>query len=215
MSVASDNSVLLVRPWVRLFARKIDLLLFGFLYDVPVSMINQSLSNKYVITCFLVTFLWVPVEALFLTFWGTTPGKWLLQTHLSDLTGRFSFIKELRRSLDVWIWGMGVGFVWATWVGLLYGYLDLQNRGTTRWDRAEETCVTHRRIGLERVVGTIVLVFCFAVLTTYVQDIFTGEGFSKPWIKLIGMCMWLTLGWITLKYLVFEKPQAEEIKTIQ
>jgi uncharacterized RDD family membrane protein YckC len=89
VSVGSDNSVPPpVRPWVRLSARKIDLLLFAFLYEIPVSMMSPSISNKYVLTCLLATFLWVPAEALFLTLWGTTPGKWLLQTHLADPTGR-------------------------------------------------------------------------------------------------------------------------------
>lgn len=205
----------LIRPWVRFCARKIDLICFGSVYGIPLAMVGPPISGKYVLACFIITFLWVPVEALLFCSWGTTPGKWLLRTQLSDATGtQLSFSKAIRRSLDVWIWGMGIGFIWATWVGLLFGYLDLKDRGSTRWDRAEGIHVSHGRIGVKRAAGTMIIVLCFVMITFEVQDLLTKWDTSKPLAALIFICVCLTFGWAALKFLVLEKPRHVETGAI-
>jgi hypothetical protein len=197
----------LIRPWVRFYARKIDLICFGSVYAIPLAMVGPPISEKYVLACFIITFLWVPIEALLLWSWETTPGKWLLRTQLSDAMGtRFSFSKALRRSLDVWVWGMGIGFIWATWVGLLFGYLDLKDQGNTRWDRAEGIRISHGRIGAKRAAGTMIIVLCFVMITLEVQDLLTKWDSSNPLASLILICVCLTLGWTALKFLVFDTP---------
>lgn len=126
---------------------------------------------KWVIHCMLYAFLWVPVEALLLSTWGTTPGKWLMKTTVTDKSGnKLRFPAAFARSLYVWSWGLGIGFPYATLIGEMFSYLDLRNKGTTRWDAQWGYRVRHERIGSHRVVVAVLLYALFGVLLGFAAD---------------------------------------------
>jgi len=57
-----------------------------------------------------IPFVWLFLEALLLSTWGTTPGKWLFKTWVADAMGnRLSFMDALSRSFSVWFMGLGFG----------------------------------------------------------------------------------------------------------
>jgi hypothetical protein len=186
-----------IRPWVRLWARYIDLCLAGSVCGLIWETIGPPVNTKYVVTCILYALLWVPIEAILLSTWGTTPGKWLLRTTLIDSTGnKLKFSAALSRSLYVWAWGLGIGFPYATLVAELFAYLDLQNKGVTRWDREGGFRISHGIIGTHRGVVTIILFICLTVMLGFSADLIRtpSSGPSKMAIVVgIGILLVISL----------------------
>lgn len=176
-----------IRPWVRFGARKIDLCIYASVCALIWDTIGPPVNTKFVVTCILYAFLWVPVEALSLSTWGTTPGKWLLRTTLRDSTGnKLKFSAALSRSLYVWAWGLGIGFPYATLVAEMFAYLELQNKGMTRWDREGGFQIAHGSIDTYRGVLTIVLLVCLTTMLGLATDLITTPSSSFRTMLIIG-----------------------------
>src|SRR5579863_7625047 len=87
-----EYKALHVRPWSRLFAKYIDLYVFGFLLGVIIAIIAilfyPSLAlNNHFFNGFIVLFLWFLVEPLILYSLGTTLGRFLFNIKLTDMNG--------------------------------------------------------------------------------------------------------------------------------
>lgn len=97
-----------VNPWVRFLARVFDYSLFIFF----VSMVRYFLkgapfSSHYESFIPLPFFAWIPLEALLLSTWGITPGKFFLRIKLSlRRPGKLDYMSALKRSFDVWFRGV-------------------------------------------------------------------------------------------------------------
>jgi len=194
--LASLEQGLKTRPWVRFWARNIDLSIAVFFFGLLWEILGPPFNTKWVFYGMLYAFLWVPVEAFFLATLGTTPGKWLLKTTLRDSKGnKLKFSDGLSRSLYVWTWGLGIGFWYATLVGALFGYLDLKNKGTTRWDREGGFQVSHGKIGGFRLILAIILLGCFFLALVLLND-FVSEAVSiaSTPMRLIGLGILLIIG---------------------
>jgi hypothetical protein len=136
------------RPGVRLIARVVDGTLFGL---GIVLVAPNALAVLWL--------AWFPVEALLLSRWGFTPGKWLLRIAVRDREGRRpTFRDAFRRVALVWAYGMGAD----TPFGLATAVLardGLKRKGTTYWDAVGGYEVHHRPVGAARAVvaGLILL----------------------------------------------------------
>ena len=98
----------------------------------------------------VVPLLWLPIEALLLSTWGFTPGKWLLRIAVRDPQGRrLTFRTAVRRSAVVWAYGLGGDspFGLATAV---FSYAGLKRSGTTYWDILGGHTVHHGRVHAAR-----------------------------------------------------------------
>jgi len=85
-------------------------------------------------------FLMVPLGALMLHLWGTTPGKWCFGLHIdSENGGKLSFASALDREWDVlrYGWGFGIPF-WNLWC-LYRSYRDYHEQEPD-WDWESEYC---------------------------------------------------------------------------
>ena len=74
-----------VRPWVRYWARMFDVYSFSLVGGVFLGIVAPQFlarQNEYVLGMMLV-FAWVFVEALLLSSFQTTPGKWLFKTNIN------------------------------------------------------------------------------------------------------------------------------------
>jgi uncharacterized RDD family membrane protein YckC len=107
-----------------------------------------------------VLLFWIPVEAILVALFAATPGKWLFALTVRRQDGsRLSFGQAVRRSLLVFVYGLGAGFLapltqlWAFW--------RLANDGDTTWDRECSSVVAWHRNYLRVGVGAVVLVLCF------------------------------------------------------
>src|SRR5262249_29831758 len=104
-------------------------------------------------------FVWVFVEALLLSLFGTTPGKWLFRVQLTRTTGPVSYSAALRRSARVWSQGLAAGLPFITIVAVIYAHMNLTRDAIAAWDKDGGFVVTHDNVGAVRVAVAAVLVF--------------------------------------------------------
>jgi len=155
-------------PWIRCIARFLDYALFFLLLlstraffhgKIPFSTYEYWIPFEF--------FLWIPIEALLLASWGTTPGKFFLRTKLRlGKRERFDLMSAFRRSFAVWIRGIGLGIPVLSFFCLLTAYNRLKIFQITSWDRDDHVTVTHYPIGKWRLY-TAVAVTIAATLYYY------------------------------------------------
>ena len=76
-----------IRPWVRYAARMIDVMFWAFPAGMLIGvfaphLLSDEPGSDYALG-WLVVVMWVFVEPLCLSVFGTTPGKWLLRIRLA------------------------------------------------------------------------------------------------------------------------------------
>jgi len=164
-----------VRPWVRYWARMLDIFLFSLLVGFAIGVLAPSiLDAPDVVVGFFVMQMWVFQESILLSTLGTTPGKWLLRTRVRDANGnKLSLSSALGRSFSVWLKGCGLGIPIISLVTLIGSRGGLKRTGTTSWDRAGQYVVTHGKIGLVRCTVVVILfigLFLLPALGNAIED---------------------------------------------
>lgn len=166
-------------PWRRYWARSFDCVVAGVFLGVALGIVlemtgvNIDLIPDLLFGLVLLG-LWVPVEGVLLSLWGTTPGKALLATRVRTKNGdALSFGIGLRRSASVWVRGMGLGLGLIQLIANIIGYRTLKSEREATWDGEYGLVVEHRPIGFLRVTSFLVafgllslLVFWSATLET-------------------------------------------------
>lgn len=154
------------RPWLRFFARCIDVLIFSFVFGIVCSItipelfeVNQGLLGV------IITFAFVFAEPLLFSMWGTTPGKWLLMIEVRNLDGtNMTYSQAFERAFHVWIRGLGLGIPIVTLFTELNSYNKLKNEGVTSWDK-DKFSVTYGKIAEWKIVVVVVLLIILLALT--------------------------------------------------
>jgi hypothetical protein len=124
------------RPGVRLAARAMDWMLIWIAVGLllPAALVLAPL-------------IWCPIEALLLSRWGFTPGKWLLRISVRDDDGRPPLFRDaLRRAAAVWVYGAGAYTPFGIATAVM-AYAGLKRKGTTYWDTLGRYQVHHRPVG--------------------------------------------------------------------
>lgn len=136
-------------PWIRFIARFFDYSLFLLLLLSSRKLFHGALPfGHYQYFIPFEYFLWIPIEALFLSTWGVTPGKWFLKTKLRlGKRQKFDYLTALRRSLSVWFRGLGMNILGLNFFCLLVAFNKLKVFQITSWDRDDHIVVTHYPIG--------------------------------------------------------------------
>ncbi len=144
-----------IRPWIRLWARLADVLLFALAVHLFARAFYEPLTRvPDTIYGTLLTLLYIPVETALLSTWGATPGKWLFHIHLSDTPGDKPAVgPALVRSFNVWIWGVGIGLLPATLFALFKAFNKLTRQGITSWDKEGGFVVQHRSLSTPRALA--------------------------------------------------------------
>lgn len=142
-----------INPWIRCIARFLDYSLFFlsllllrklFSGKLPFGDYERLIPFEY--------FVWIPIEALLLSTWGTTPGKFFMRTKLkAGKKERLDFVMALRRSFAVWVRGLGMGLPVLNFICPLLAYNKLKLFKMTSWDRDDHIQVTHHPIGRWRI----------------------------------------------------------------
>ena len=100
-------------PWRRYFARMLDVTFGTLILWIILSLIFRvNVGNIGTFGNWLLTFvewgIWLPIEALLLSRWGTTPGKWIMGIRVEHEDGRkLSFVEAIDRTWLVFVKGMG------------------------------------------------------------------------------------------------------------
>ncbi|HSX11137.1 MAG TPA: RDD family protein [Chlamydiales bacterium] len=159
-----------VNPWIRCIARYFDYALFFLLLLASRRLFHGHLPfGKYEHLVPFEFFVWIPIEALLLSTWGTTPGKFLLGTKLkSGKRVKLDYMGAMRRSFAVWLRGLGMGIIVLNFFCMLVAYNKLRLFGITTWDRDDHTVVTHHPIGRWRIY-VAVFVAAAGILYYYLE----------------------------------------------
>lgn len=131
------------RPFPRLGARVIDYSLFAVLCFLAGGVPGVDLPFAYgFIGLPLLTAAWVPIEALLLLYFLTTPGKALLGLKLQPRRASgYRYPALLQRSFLVWVLGVGGGIPGVNAVTVTLAGWRLHKQGSTLWDENRFTVV--------------------------------------------------------------------------
>jgi hypothetical protein len=111
-------------------------------------------------------------EAFMLAAFGTTPGKALLGIHVEGESGcRPRFGQALSRSIQVWIFGEGLGIPVLSWMTRLIWLVLLSSTGQTIWDRNTYCRVRHQPCHFVR-IASVVTMFCLIPALLFAAAIF-------------------------------------------
>ncbi|HSX38282.1 MAG TPA: RDD family protein [Chlamydiales bacterium] len=146
-------------PWMRLLARFSDYACFFFLLWGIKRLLHGHFSlGKFESFIPIEFFAWIPIEALLLSAWGTTPGKFFLKIKLRQGKRlRLPFSVALKRSFNVWLRGLGMMIPILNGICLLLAFYRLKTFQTTTWDREEHIFVTHASVGRWRIIAAAIL----------------------------------------------------------
>ncbi len=159
-----------VQPMIRFLARFIDYSLFLLILWIlrvfagghfPLSLFEYVIPFEF--------FIWIPVEAVLMSLWGTTPGKFFLKTKLQQ--GRkvkLDFTTALKRSFNVWLRGIGMGIPILNIFCMAIAAHRLKLLGKTSWDREENITMFHYPVKQWRIVVSFVLII--GVFSSYYND---------------------------------------------
>lgn len=174
-----------VRPWVRFFARYTDyiflLFFMGFVAGLAslFGLISQesfdSFLNMSDISQFMVAlFMWIFIEPIFLSSWGTTPGKWLFKTIVRTSEGKkLKLSQAFGRSTSVWLKGYAIGIPLLSFITLLIAYDTITNNGSASWDKGNFV-VLHERIGALR-IAVIIFIYIAIILMAVSESMQKGS----------------------------------------
>lgn len=132
-----------IHPWRRYFARTIDYALFGAVVDFILFVVFRirPLPDEFLQTLLVIVSaaLFIPVEALMLNKWGTTPGKLAMGIRLESIQGGFlSYSEAYHRTVRVWKSGMGFCIPVIELIANQICYCKLTGRAIFRWQRYNE-----------------------------------------------------------------------------
>ncbi|TXK72382.1 RDD family protein [Paenibacillus sp. N3.4] len=157
-----------VRPWMRMWARQIDMFVFGFLVGVLLEIISVFAPYfglwKYIFGMILLI-LWILIEAVLLSTIGTTLGKFLFGVKVHNENGlKLTFKQAMKRGLLVWWRGLGMGIPVITLITYWDGYNNLKHKlRETTWDRDLGITVTHRRKTIWNEIVIYIVIAAFAL----------------------------------------------------
>lgn len=150
-----------INPQIRLLARFFDYSLFLIVLwslrillggSFPLGLFEYLIPFEF--------FAWIPIEAMLLCTWGTTPGKFLLKTKIvQGRKQKLDFMTALKRSFNVWFRGLGMGIPVINILCMLVASSKLRMLGMTSWDREDNITVNHYPVSQWRVVVASVVIF--------------------------------------------------------
>lgn len=158
VEIVSENNgdrenCLKLAPFVRFLARMVDYVMIALMWNFLFTARSQWWFSFPILA-------WIPIEAILLATWGTTPGKFLLKISIKSINGRkLDFGKALRRSFLVWFQGMSLGIKWLSLFSMLLSYWQLKYLGSTLWDREERVRVSNKMVPKANVLAAIILTF--------------------------------------------------------
>jgi uncharacterized RDD family membrane protein YckC len=153
------------RPWPRFLARQFDYILFSIAFGLAfppsfLEIIQTNGKNNDLAVALLLVFCWMPLEAVFLATWGTTPGKAILGIRLANQDGsKLTFGQSIARSFLVWRGGVACGVPLIFLITEILAYRKLRKTGSTSWDSRLQLSVSQEQITMTRqiVFGVLLL----------------------------------------------------------
>jgi uncharacterized RDD family membrane protein YckC len=164
-------------PTTRFFARISDLFIYSFIVYFIIGFLSVFIpglefvgSGQLVISILLSIIIictWSVPESFFISAFGTTPGKWICNTWVSDASGnKLTLGVSFSRSIRVMIEGIAIGIPIVYLLTAIRSYDILVKTGQTSWDHEGHITISHGKIGPFRIIAMFVLV-CLYMLDRY------------------------------------------------
>lgn len=134
--------------WARYFAKQVDLLLF-FIPAIVLSALLIAISAPFfgvhaddvyeeaaVVVGLLMLVFFALIEGVWISLFGSTPGKSLFGISLRDFEGRkLRLSKSVSRSVRALLQGLGMGIPLIALFTQISAWSYVKEHGTTGWDR--------------------------------------------------------------------------------
>lgn len=141
----------------RLFARMVDYMAF-------VSVIEFVVPNPSWLAIWWCWLVWVLIESVCISMFGTTPGKYLFSLRITSRDEKpLSFQKALSRSFRVWLFGLAGGVPLVSLVTMGFAFARFKEKGITVWDERTGTLFVHERIVPLRIALGVLIVVALAL----------------------------------------------------
>lgn len=203
----AENPTLVPHPWHRFFARWIDQW-WSIIFTVSLCGVFLAAAGAFspktdgsatsgdaivgvlaLVGFVFCVFLYLFLEPIMLSVFGTTLGKFLFNIRLRTAEGnKLSFGQAFVRTFMVWVMGGGLanlcpipvvvtGLVVACFV---YQYVQLEKNGSTKWDRDGNFVYEHLPIGVGRwiAIGTLYALPVIGFIALIIVAAVTGKGSS-------------------------------------
>ncbi|AFH64293.1 RDD family protein [Paenibacillus caseinilyticus] len=170
-----------VRPWMRYWARSLDLLLWAAILEallaaLPALPDSPLIPVPKLLLPVLFTLLWLPVESLLLSTWGTTPGKLLFGVKVRRTDGgKAPLPRTFRRSMLLLWRGLGLEIPVISMLTMLNAHHELHRHGQTSWDRDTGLQVQYRM----KSWGDTLVVWVLIVLLVYARLYYLLQGWAS------------------------------------
>ena len=175
------------KPFLRFVARILDYSLFYALFILPLffaSLLDHDITH--IICVFLVPLFWIPFETIFISLFGTTPGKALFGIQIRDANDKkLSFKTSFKRALSTWIKGLGLNIPVLNIATGLHQFNVVKKTGRTSTDQALDINVYYRkRNTIRTAIGSLLIALfsLFFIAEYQVREVATSsnqEFFSK------------------------------------
>ena len=178
-------------PWRRFFARFLDYeLTYAVLWLIATVVLRIRVVSDIgmIFVAYVVWFMQVPIEAAWIHFLGTTPGKWIFGIRVEAIEGgKLTYGEALERAWRAYYVGMGLNIpllrLWCLW----RGYRAHKDDWDNDWDEYSE--VSFRDFNWKNWI-LIVLAYAAAIglgvvselesqLPSYRSNALTTAQFSK------------------------------------
>ncbi len=175
-------------PWARFWARYLDMLLLAVFLSVALPDYRLWITTSSTLLISVLTLLaWTLPEALLLFGIGTTPGKWVMGLRVEKAGGQnLDFPAAWKRSLLVWLRGLGMGIPVVSLFTMFKAYSVLDRDGRTTWDtdsgaRVRANC---QPAGLRALTGAGALVgLLFVLVLTTAQSMSGDSSFTSQALR--------------------------------
>ncbi|OLN27513.1 DnaJ domain-containing protein [Desulfosporosinus metallidurans] len=173
---SSNVEVKQIRPWVRFWARLVDIYSGNALAGILIGIFIPQVLDQKIVGISFANIIGIPftilLEGLLLSTWGMTLGKSLFQVFVRDSQGeKLSFLQAIKRSTSAWAWGLGFGVPFASFLLAGMSYQHIKETGVAKWDMDGNSFVSHRKIGIPRIAFIAVFFIGFLwlayILTEY------------------------------------------------
>lgn len=169
-----------IHPWPRFFARMTGYIFFWGLILVvreflpeDFTIINLSGFPAFVIYPAILTLASTPFEALIIRTEGNTIGQELFGIKITDSDGkRLSYNHALRRAIDVWVRGMGMGIPFVGFITMIMSYNNLKMHGTTAWDKKYGTIIVYSGVKYKKIAILVLIAAIFVIVNNCVMNIY-------------------------------------------
>ncbi|MBZ9689813.1 RDD family protein [Clostridium estertheticum] len=163
-------------PWVRYFARMIDMYFGSMLIAITWVRLSPNTYNKILgdnsneyVAGVILCIIWLLIESMMISTLGTTFGKWIFSSKVISIDGgRLKFSKALLRSFSMCFNGLGLMIPVVSLFTLSNSFKQIKNQnygGFTKWDIQTKSAVITTR--LKPIKVALLLTFCIVSLAGY------------------------------------------------